>query len=155
MALPVAGYLGAVYFSSTTNPPTALVGKVQSVDGLDFERDEIDVTAIGQTSVGGESSILGKYKGMDFTIKVYRDLTDAAQLDLHNTFLTGSGQGYFIVRDTTGAATATNGWGFRGLVKGVSYEGISKGSDAIQMTIKCKILGAPVVANGTIPAIPT
>lgn len=155
MALPVVGVYGALYFSSTVNPPVALVGKLISIDGLNFERDEIDTTAAAQSSVGGESSILGKFKGTDFTVKVHRDLSDAAQLDMHNTFLTGSGQGYFIARDTTGAASATNGWGFRGIVKGVSYEGVNKGSDDITMVLKCKVLGAPVVANGTIPTIPT
>ena len=157
MTLPVAGYKGAIYFSSTVNPPTAQVGKVISVDGISIERADIDVTTMGlaAASVGGESSILGKFKGSEFTIKVHKDLADAAQLDMHNTFLTGAGQGYFIVRYSTDAASATNGYGFRGIVKGVSVEGLNKGDDTSMLSFKCKVLGAPVVANGTLPTIPT
>jgi len=157
MTVPVAGYKGAVYFSATVNPPTTQLLKVREVSGFNIERAEIDKTEIGlaAASVGGEDSFLGKYKGTEFTIKCMKQLADAVAVAMQNVVLGGDGQGYMIIRDSTDAASATNGYGFRVLVKKFTYDGINKGDDEAGITFHCKLLGAPVVANGTIPTIPT
>lgn len=143
-----AGYLGKVLVSSSTNPPAVTLGSVQSVDGGP-SRDLINVTAIAQTSPGGEAFILGKFKGERISIKCFRDVADAGQLDLQNTLLTGTGKVYVIIQHDPSASAGARGFGMKTYIESIST---SVGTDgAGPATYNLVISDKVVVDNGTIP----
>lgn len=144
-----ASYLGSVNFNATTNPPVTIVGKVKSCS-FAFEREKINVTPIGQTAIGGEDFILGKYQGQTFDVECYRDLTDTGQAALHAAVFTGDGRGYMTVKE---AAAAGSGYGFMVLITGASA---AVGTDgAAMIKFNCTQMGKVVLDNGTIPTLST
>jgi hypothetical protein len=148
----VASYLGKVKFGTATNPPTVEVGKVASCD-FSFEREKINVTPVGQTAIGGEDFILGKFMGTSFTLEVYRDLADAGQLAMHNALLTGDGRGYMIVEDNPSASAGLKGYGFMCIISAAPAPVSTSGASTQKYTVT--VMGKVVAENGTIPTLST
>lgn len=143
------GVYGTVKFAPSTNPPTQVVGRVQSVSSP-FEREKINITPVGQTSPGGEKFMLGKFVGSEVGIECVQDLSDAGQLALQTAFL-GTGTGYMLLLSNPSAVAGQQGYGFTCIVHKFSPPFSKDG--AVMVSIGVTIMDKVVVDNGTIPTL--
>lgn len=143
-----AGYTGQLLIDTSTNPPVAQLEYVESVQ-VGTDRELIDITSVGQTSVGGEAFLLGKFQGNRCVIKCKRDISATQQSEIFNDFLTGDGLVYVKVLPNPSASAGSKGIGFKGILFSCPTEFSKDGAATI--TFNIAIQDKIVLDNGTIP----